>query len=288
MLTPEGSFNSHVLNEDKVKKDLSGGLLRMLTRILHGHAKTIARRWVASAMKGRDTSKKEVWLQQRIPLGLKVRHSLATKAEDDIFYGAKYIVDKTDGAVYLHVEFVGTMKDGYSPMKDDASIRSAAAEFAYAPDAAATVPPVINLMSSEEDDDSTWQDWKTTAEDDVSLSQSITAMSISSKTSNNRNPSGLKKTAGSKRSAKGKAKPKQKTTPKSTPTTPKSTTPKSTPPTVAGMPAAAASGGFATSPMSTRSGRNVSPPKRYKHDNLFVETVDSKDEEDDVDEKKQN
>lgn len=160
MLSPEGSFNAHVMNDDKIRSDLTGGLFQMLSRLLFGHAKTIARRWVVMAMKGRDKACNEVWLQMRVPLGLKVRHTPVTKAEDDIFYGIKYVVNKGDGAVMLHAEFIGLKKDGYSPMKDEPSVRSAAVEFAYA-SKGGVIPEYVSLRDSDDDDDS-WEEWKTT------------------------------------------------------------------------------------------------------------------------------
>lgn len=250
MMTPEGSFNSHIMNQEAVKADLSGGILRMLSRILMGHAKTIARRWIAMAMKGRDTNKKQIWLQMRVPLGLKARHQPVTKDEDDLFNGIKYIVNKGDGAVMLHAEFIGLQKDGYSPMKDDASVRSAAAEFAYAPSVCTAaagdngVPKVINLDSSESED-STWKEWKTIAEDDeMSLVKSIEGMSIrgnsNSSICSNRNPFSRKpKANGKKKSLKR-------------------------PPTSPNAISRAGSAPAGTGTPNRRSSRNTSPPKRFR------------------------
>jgi hypothetical protein len=64
------------------------------------------------AMKGHDNACNEVWLQMRVHLGLKIRHTPVTKAEDNIFYGIKYVVNKGDGAVTLHAEFIGLKNDG--------------------------------------------------------------------------------------------------------------------------------------------------------------------------------
>jgi hypothetical protein len=125
--SPEGSFNAHVMNNKEMKNDVSGGMLSMLSSLLIGHAKTIACCWVVllAALKGRDKSKDSItvcqWLQMRIPLGLKVRHSVVMKAEDEIFNGIQYIVNNDDGPVMLHAEFMGLTKDGYSPMKDASS-----------------------------------------------------------------------------------------------------------------------------------------------------------------------
>lgn len=94
MMTPEGSFNSHIMNDKVVKQDASGNMMQLLSRLLHAHAKTTARRWVPMASKGRDNSKKQVWLPMRIPLGLKVRHQTVSKAEDELFNGIKYVVNR--------------------------------------------------------------------------------------------------------------------------------------------------------------------------------------------------
>lgn len=258
MLSPEGSFNSHLLNEKKVKEDQSGRSWLFLSRILNMHAKTIARRWVVSSIKGRDKGKLTVTAQMRIPLGMKVRYLPVSKAEDDLFNGIKYIVNDSDGAVFLHGEFMGINKDSYSPMKTDASVRSAKAEFAGAAGVACgskvKVPEYISVDSS--DDDSTWNKCGNKTGDD-DMAKSVDAMSISGKSTSsirsNRNPFS---------SGKKKVPPKNGSDP----------------------PSPANNSRANSAPVTRRSSRHASPPKRFRKENeIIVETVDSKETKDDED-----
>lgn len=173
MMTPEGAFNTYLLNEKKVNNDKTGALRQTYTKLLTQHPKTIARRKVIAKMTGRDASKEKVMVQQRVPLPFKCQHRYITVAEDDLFNGAKLVVGPNN-AVMLHVELIGEQTDSYSPMKtkdDAATVRSAKAEFL--PKTAGMrhtgVPETIFCGSDDDSDDDSNFGLKTVDEDGMSI-----------------------------------------------------------------------------------------------------------------------
>mmetsp|Transcript_8243 Transcript_8243/g.20743 ORF Transcript_8243/g.20743 Transcript_8243/m.20743 type:complete len:448 (+) Transcript_8243:215-1558(+) len=292
-MTPEGSFNSHVLNTEAVQSDASGGLFRLLSSVLEFHTKSISRRSNVAVLKGRDAQKQKVMLEFRVPLDGKYQHRFVTKQEDEYFYGSKFVQGEK-GEVFHHAELIQEMKDGYSPMKDAASVRSAR-DFNFLPNNGGGgfmgVPTNITIKTDDDDDSSfkpsasrasrkddyddmsvdEWMNNFSLAEESNYASGSVAGGSVSSKQS-------FISTCITK-SKKGKSKNRV---------------------------AAAASVAAATSPrsqfssrtgMSLRSTKSLkkapqSPPKKRKTEKedeaLQVETVNSKDTEEEEEEKEHN
>jgi hypothetical protein len=77
------------------------------------HPKTLAYRESVSRLKDRDRDKVVVIDEARFHLPFKVQHQLPTMSEDCLFHGIKTEPKQK----FLHVELIGDMVDGYSPMK---------------------------------------------------------------------------------------------------------------------------------------------------------------------------
>ena len=113
--------------------------------------------------------------EARFPSPFKVQHRFAGPSDDNMFNGMK-TETKRNGAQFLHVELIGEMVDGYSPMKGSLPSASVASV------ASVISPPVVvggPLSAHEEDDDTDDKDYTYMTLDDSNLeADTLDGMSI--------------------------------------------------------------------------------------------------------------
>ena len=169
-MTPEEAFHCHTL---ACVKDPTAH--RVLEMVLQHHPKTLAYREAVSRLKGRDHNKDEVVDEARFPLPFKVQHRFPTRSEDALFHGIK-TETKRNGVQFLHVELIGEMVDGYSPMKGSLSNSSVASVCTIKPSPVVVGGP---LSAHDEDDDESDEDYTYVSVDDSNLEvDTIDGMSI--------------------------------------------------------------------------------------------------------------
>jgi hypothetical protein len=146
-MTPEHAFHSHTLLgvKDSSEQD-------RLKTILRYHPKTLAYLEEVSRLKGRDHTKDVIVDEIRFPLPFKVQHRFASKADDPIFHGIK-AKKKQNGVQFLHVELIGELIDGYSPMKGSLSTASVASVASIKSPPVVVGGPLSTLHDDDDDDD---------------------------------------------------------------------------------------------------------------------------------------
>jgi hypothetical protein len=149
-MTPEQAF--YCLTLAGVKDTTEHHHLKLM---LQHHPKTLAYREAVSRLNGRDHNKDVVVDEARFPLPFKVQHRFTTKSEDPLFNGIK-TETKQNGVQFLHVELIGDMIDGYSPMKGSLS-----SSFVASVSSLKSPPVVVGgpLSAHDEDDDESDEDY---------------------------------------------------------------------------------------------------------------------------------
>jgi hypothetical protein len=164
LLDAKAAIYSHVLNDPEILADASGRKKELMTITLENHPRTASFYKGTAQLMGRDPNKEKYIEEMRIELPFPCERSFVSKTEDPIFNGMKVV--KQNGLHTVHIELKGVLKDGYSPMKTDFSVRSANPE--YLPKCGSVFGAPIDVVSipgsssstiaSGGDDDSTYRD----------------------------------------------------------------------------------------------------------------------------------
>ena len=112
-LVLEVIMSENALNSDLAFKHILSSMPDTQAELLQYHTKISARKLSVSKITGRD-SKKEVTVQDRIPLPFKCEHTFATKENNPFFHGVRFVKYPNNGEVWAHVELVQHVKDGYT------------------------------------------------------------------------------------------------------------------------------------------------------------------------------
>ena len=210
----------------KYVTDTSKGILAMLVKkgmdltfaenTLKYHPRIIARKSSVSLLNGRDTQKKELEYEFRIPLAYKCRHKVATRLDgDEFFYGLTYF-EYGNGEVWCHCELITHVSDDYTHERVEPDLEMM--EASCASDESSSDESGANVYECYNAD----EDWTVEADGDTVMTDGNTRVTRSSSAMRT---SSTPKTAASKKSVLKKSTPAKKSTPsKSSKTSKNSTT----------------------------------------------------------------
>ena len=198
----------------KYVTDTNKGILAMLVKkgmdltfaenTLKYHPRIIARKSSVSLLNGRDTQKKELEYEFRIPLAYKCRHKVATRLDgDEFFYGLTYF-EYGNGEVWCHCELITHVSDDYTHERVEPDLEMM--EASCASDESSSDESGANIYECYNAD----EDWTVEADGDTVMTDGNTRVTRSSSAMRT---SSTPKTAASKKSVLKKSTPAKKSTP---------------------------------------------------------------------------